>query len=231
MISFEDILAATRFVVDKSAATHSDHITPSKRPDYGDDVPADIDTILASTEKLLAVSRGHAQPDERDSLEFRRILTPDKLMAERVHLDANKSLRMLMIRAARAKSLKPLQVNHFDGYTEGMVVGHALSAPLEEINPLHLVEQARRITQLGPGGLPEESITEEAQNIHPSIFGFLAAIEGPESHRIGVDTRMAWGTKLGSDGQIYQKFKNRHTGRDQWMSPSNMVHQTVGLPE
>ncbi len=230
MISFEDILAATKATVEKKAA-RSDASAPPKPESSENDVPADINTILASTEKLLAVSRGHAQPDERDSLEFRRVFTPDKLMAERVHLDADKPLQMLMRRAAKARSLRPLQVNHFDAYTEGMVVGHALSSPLEEINPLHLVEQARRITQLGPGGLPEESITEEAQNIHPSIFGFLGTIEGPESHRIGVDTRMAWGTKLGSDGQIYQRFLNKRTGKYQWVSPSELVHHTVGLPQ
>ncbi len=230
MITFEDILAVTLQTLDKKAA-RSDHAAPPKPAADGEDVPADLDTILASTEKLLAVSRGHAEPDERDSLEFRRILTPDKLMSERVHLDADKPLRMLMIRAAKAKSLRPLQVNHFDPYTEGMVVGHSLSSPLEEINPLHLVEQARRITQLGPGGLPEESITEEAQNIHPSIFGFLTTIEGPESSHIGVDTRMAWGTKLGSDGQIYQKVLNRHTGKVQWVSPGDLVGHTLGLPD
>jgi DNA-directed RNA polymerase beta subunit len=228
VISFEDILAATTAVVEKPAAAH---VTPEKQPDYGEDVPADLDTILASTEKLLAVSRGHAEPDERDSLEFRRVLTPDKLFSERVNLDAGRVLRILMMRMARAKSLKPLQVNHFDHYTEGMVSGHPLSSPLEEINPLHLLEQSRRITQLGPGGLPEDSITEEAQNIHPSIFGFLAAIEGPESHRIGVDTRAAMGTKIGSDGQIYQRFLNKRTGRRQWVSPSDLSHKTVGLPE
>jgi len=230
MITFEDILAVTLDVFGKKAA-REDHAAPPKPATDDGEVPADLDTIMASTEKLLAVSRGHAQPDERDSLEFRRILTPDKLMSERVRLDAGKPLNMLMRRLARAKSLKPMQVNHFDPYTEGMVVGHQLSTPLEEINPLHLVEQNRRVTQLGPGGLPEESITEEAQNIHPSIFGFLATIEGPESSHIGVDTRMAWGTKLGSDGQIYQRVLDRHTNQVRWVSPSDMVHHTVALPD
>ncbi len=230
MITFEEILAATSAVVNKSSSAHGP-VAPEKQTDTGASVPADLDTIMASTEKLLAVSHGVAEPDERDSLEFRRILTPDKLFAERVNLDDGKVLLRLMRFAARTKTLKPLQVNHFDPYTEGMVAGHSLSAPLEEINPLHLLEQARRVTQLGPGGLPEDSITEEAQNIHPSIFGFLAAIEGPESRRIGVDTRTAWGSKMGSDGQIYQRFHNRRTGRRQWVSSSDLANKVVGLPQ
>lgn len=231
-MNFDGILSATAGALNKEAAAKlaPKPITPTIA-EADDSVSADLDTILASTDKLLAVSRGVADPDERDSLEFRRVLTPAKLFSERVKLDADKTMRMLMMRVSRAKSLRPMRVNHFDNYTEGMVVGHALSSPLEEINPLHLVEQARRVTQLGPGGLPEDSISEEAQNIHPSIFGFLAAIEGPESSHIGVDTRMAWGTKMGSDGQIYQRMRNRRTGRNQWVSASTLAGQTVGLPE
>lgn len=224
MIDFDEILQVTADTLgDKSAASVDE---------TGDDVAADIDTILAATEKLLAVNRGMAEPDERDSLEFRRVFTPDKLFSERVELDADKLRRTLMRRMARQRSLKVLPVAYFDPYVEGMIVGHPLSSPLEEINPLQLVEQARRITAMGPGGLASsEQITPESQNIHPSTFGFISAIEGPESERIGIDTRLAWGARLGSDGQIYQRFKNRRSGKSEWVSPTDLVGRTVGLPD
>jgi len=220
MISFHEILEATENAFTKDA------------DDKEGEASADIDTILASTEKLLAVNRGLVEPDERDSLEFRRVYTPDKLFAERISLDADKLRMKLMRRLARLKALNALPVSYFDPYTEGLVVGHPLSSPLEEINPLQLVEQARRITQFGPGGLVSESqVTPEAQALHPSIFGFLDAISGPESSRIGLDTRMAWGTKIGTDGQIYQQFKNRRTGQTQWIPPAGLVDKVVGLPD
>jgi DNA-directed RNA polymerase beta subunit len=195
-------------------------------------VPANVDTLLAATEKLLAVSRGQAEPDERDSLEFRQVLTPAKLLAERITLDADKVRRHTMRRLAKARSLKPIGAGHFDSYANGLVVGNPLSTPLEETNPLHLVEQARRITQMGPGGLPsEDSITPESQNVSASIFGFLDPIAGPESSRIGVDTRLAWGARIGSDGRIYQRFKNRRSGRREWLSVADLHGRTVGLPD
>ncbi|MFA9289314.1 MAG: hypothetical protein ACEQSA_05565, partial [Weeksellaceae bacterium] len=100
----------------------------------------------------------------------------------------------------------------FHAYSKilGLLVGNALSSPLEEINPMHIVEQSRRITAMGPGGLPSsDSITSEAQALHPSSFGFIDIIAGPESERAGVDVRAAMGTKLGSDGKIYQRFRDR----------------------
>lgn len=221
MIEFDDIWETT-----------TEALGLPKQADDNDDVPADIDTILAATEKILAVSKGQAEPDERDSMVFRRIFTPDKLFAERIELDAGKLRQKLMRVLARRKTLKAMPVAFFDPYTEGLVVGHPLSSPLEEINPLQLVEQGRRISQFGPGGLAGiEQITPESQNIHPSSFGFLASIEGPESERIGLDTRLAWGTKLGSDGQIYQQFNNRRSGKPQWVSPSDLADKVVGLPD
>ena len=44
--------------------------------------PVGIDGLLAASEKLLAVNRGLAEPDERDSLPNDRIHTVDRLMAE-----------------------------------------------------------------------------------------------------------------------------------------------------
>lgn len=196
-----------------------------------DDTDASVDTILAATEKILAINRGVAQPDERDSLRFRRLYPMDRLISERIALDADKLFLKTMRRVIRQKSLKPINVNHFDKYTENLIVGNPLSMPLEEINPLHLIEQARRVTQMGPGGLGEDSITEEAQNLHPSEFGFLSALEGPESERIGVDTRIAWGAKIGNDGNLYQKFLNKKTGRREWLSPTDLGDKIVGLPQ
>ena len=177
--------------------------------DQDDEIEGNMDAILASTEKILAVNRGLTPPDERDSLRFRKIYGVDHLLKERIDMDADKVMRNTMRRISRTGSLKSLNADHFGDYTKKLIVGNPLSLALEEINPMHLVEQSTRVSQMGPGGLSgASSITEEAQNLHPSEFMFLSAIEGPESERIGVDTRVAWGSKLGSDGNIYQRFKN-----------------------
>lgn len=226
MLNFETILQVTKEVLHGEVP-----VKQAAAPD-GAFVSANPDTILAATEKLLAVNRGATDADERDSLEFRRVHTPANLMAERVALDNGKLRLTLMRRLAKQRTLKALPVAHFDPYTEGMVVGHALSSPLEEINPMQLVEQNRRITAMGPGGLAsDDQITPEAQNVHPSQFTFLDALAGPESSRIGIDTRVAWGTKLGNDGQIYQQFHSRRTGKRHWLAPTDLRGKTIGLPE
>lgn len=51
------------------------------------------------------------------------------------------------------------------------------------------------------------------------------------SERAGIDVRVAYGAKLGSDGRLYQKFYDRHTKRNRWMSASDLDGLTVKLPD
>jgi hypothetical protein len=143
--------------------------------------PVGIDGLLAASEKLLAVNRGLAEPDERDSLPNDRIHTVDRLMAERVKLDHGKTLRAMMGRVSRSRNLSPMGAASFDNYTTGYLTGNPLVTALEEINPMHILEQKRRITKMGPGGIGDpNAITESMQAVGAAQFGFVDPIAGPE---------------------------------------------------
>lgn len=200
-------------------------------------VPVGVGGILASTEKLLAINRGLVEPDQRDSYVFKRIWGPDDHLAERIKLDAGKVRRSVMYNAAKFKTLKGIYPFAFDPYVSGMLIGdpgnpNSLSSPLEEINPMHLKEQARRITQMGIGGIgSDDAITQDAQAVHASQFGFVCPISGPESARAGIDARLSHGVRIGTDGKLYQQFRNRRTGEMEWKSPDSLEGHTVAFPE
>lgn len=190
------------------------------------------DGVLAASEKLLAINRGLDEPDERDSLKFQKVLRPHSMLRESIKMDAGKVSRQLMYQAARRKNLSGMPTAAFDAYVERLLVGNPLTSPLEEINPMQLTESARRITKMGPGGLGSaESITEEAQAVHPSQFGFIDPLAGPESEKAGIDVRAAWGVKLGSNGRLYQKFFDRHSNKLRWMSPEDVANLTIKIPD
>lgn len=137
--------------------------------------------LLAASEKLLAMNRGLVDQDERDSLRYQKIIRPAGMFRERIKMDSKKLSRQVMYQAARRRNLSGLLPYAFDGYIDDVLKGNPLTSPLEEINPMQLVENARRITKMGPGGIPSsDSITEEAQAVHPSQFGFIDIIAGPE---------------------------------------------------
>lgn len=246
-IDAQELLGLVRrrgdFVSPKDALTgktlpEPDKVKEETVPDFelDDDgeeyIPVGVNGLLASTEKLLAMNRGLVGQDERDSLRYQKVIRPAGLFRERVKMDSGKIARTIMYRAAKTKSLAGLLPGAFDGYIDAVMRGNPLTSPFEEINPMQIKEGARRITKMGPGGIPSsDSITEEAQAVHPSQFGFIDPISGPESERAGVDVRAAYGTRVGSDGRIYQKFYDRKSKTERWMNPSDIADLVVKLPD
>lgn len=188
------------------------------------------DGIMAATEKLLAINRGLAEPDERDSMKFQKIFRTHSLLRERIKMDSGKLARTAMYRAAKSKNLSGLSSGAFDGYMDSVMVGNALTSPLEEINPMQLAENARRITAMGPGGLGSaESITEEAQSVHPSQFGFIDNSAGPEcfidNDRFTTRVLTSNGWKLIRYITKEDKLACRLNNRMEFHYPSRVVHQ------
>ena len=196
------------------------------------EVNVGVGSLLKASKKLLAINRGQVQPDERDSLRYKRIYNTDDLIKERIELDAGKLKNALMFKLSKSKSLKHFKPGFFDSYATGHIVGNSLSSPSEEINPLQILEQSYRVTQMGEGGIGSESaITNDAQNVHPSQFGFIDPNETPESLRAGIDVRLAYNTRISNDGKLLTKVKDRSTGKYVWMTPDEIEDNTIALPE
>lgn len=168
--------------------------------DIGDDAAEEqanvgVGGLIAASEKLLAINRGLDKPDDRDSIAFKRVYTTDRLMAERIRMDADRVRASMLPALHRQRSLKVLPPFAFDGYMEKYLLNNPLSSPLEEINPLHLAEQYRRATLMGPGGIGvDNAITQDMQSLNSSQFGFIDPLAGPEcfDDATEVFTRDGW---------------------------------------
>lgn len=217
----------------ESQAKEQEIVPDFELDDDGEEyMPVGPEGLIAASEKLLAINRGLTTPDERDSMMYQKIIRPANMFREGIKMDAGKIGRQIMYQASRRKNLNGLNANAFMPYIDRVMKGNPLTSPLEEINPMQLVENARRITKMGPGGIPSsDSITEEAQAVHPSQFGFISSLEGPESERAGIDVRAAWGTKVGANGRLYQKFYDRRSKKYKWMSPEDVADLTIKFPD
>lgn len=193
-------------------------------------IPVGTSGLLAASEKLLAMNRGLVQGDERDSLRYQKVMRPAALFRERIKMDSGKVARGIMYQCAKRRNLSGLLPNAFDGYIDAVTKGNPLTSPLEEINPMQLKENARRITKMGPGGIPSgESITPEAQAVHTSQFGFIDPVAGPECF---VDTdefetrvMTSQGFKRIKDVTVDDELLCNEDGKLSFRHPSRVVHE------
>jgi DNA-directed RNA polymerase beta subunit len=194
--------------------------------------PVGTDGLLASTRKLLAVNRGQDEVDDRNIPAFTKIYPMDKLMRERIRFDEGKKRRSLLRMVASRKTLDPLHPRVFDSYLQEIITKNPLTSPIEETNPLQLIGQQRRVTQMGPGGIgSSDAITRDMQAVQADEFGFYSPVETPESEKAGVDVRLAWGVRIGQDGRMRKQLLNRRTGKNEWVSPEDLYGKFLKLPD
>ena len=193
-------------------------------------VAADGPTLLAATAKLLAIHRGEARPDDRDHLAYMTAHPPEDLLAERLGRD-----RMLMGRllwkSSRLRSVDHIPAGAMTKSVQSAILGSGLGQPTEAVGAAMLLDQRGRVSRLGVGGIPStDSIPEESRSVQPSQLGFVDYVVTPESLAAGVDGRLASGAAIGSDGQLYARFRDARTGQSHWMTPGQLADKVVALP-
>lgn len=188
--------------------------------------------LLRTAQKLVNIHRGDEQVDDRDDIRFTNVLGVEDLVTERIQKDAGRTARTLLWKAKRDKNLRRVGRLALNPYIESLMYNSGLASPLEETNPVQLLEQANRVTRFGEGGIGDpEAVLEGARNVNPSQLGFVDPISGPESEKVGVDVRLAYRTFKGKDQQIYAEFRNAKTGKIEYLKPEDMSGKTVAFPD
>ena len=188
------------------------------------------ESILAATQKILAVHKKEIDPDDRDAMAYQSMIGPEDLFSERVR-SAHRVMRPLLWRASFKQNLGSFSPGFLDSHVNGAITTSGMGQPLEEVNPADLLNQITRVTRLGEGGIPSlQSVPEEARNVQPSHFGFIDPLLTPESLKVGVDGRIAINSRKGLDGKVYGSFRDVSTGEDVWKTPEEMTGSAIAFP-
>lgn len=187
--------------------------------------------LLDITRKLLAVNRGQADVDDRDSLAYQVYYGPEDLFAERIRRDAGNIRKQMLMKATARGSLKDVPTASLTPQLEYVLLSSGLGQAAEEINPAEILDKLTKVTRMGEGGIPsEESIPDEARAVQPSQLGFIDPVRTPESLRAGVDVFMARGARKGPDGKVYSQFRDLATGKLVWKSPQALADAVIAFP-
>ncbi len=191
----------------------------------------DLDTLLATTKKLIAVHRGEAQPDDRDDIAFMTMHGPEDLISERL-AKASSPLRLMLWKASRQRSLKSLPSGLMNRAVDSALLTSGLGQSLEEVNPSQILDQQSRVSRLGVGGIPStDSVPASSRNVQQSQLGFIDPVSTPESLKAGVDGRVASKVRKGPNGEIYSDaFRDARTGAPLSLTPKQASKLTIAFP-
>lgn len=109
----------------------------------------DKDVFLAATKKLIAVSRGEAEPDDRDNLAFQEIYGPEDIFEERLTRDSGSYRRSLLHALTRKYNgdIARLPAGALTRQVDSAILTSGLATNSEEINALDTFDKAYALTK------------------------------------------------------------------------------------
>lgn len=130
--------------------------------------------MLATSKRLLGISRGKQDPDPKDSLEFQRFYGPAEYFAEHVLRDGNKLGRNILWKATNVGNLDFMPVNALDKHISDVYYDSKLAQMIDGSSPLETVDASYKTTRIGEGGVGDlESAPDEMRTVQPSFLGFV----------------------------------------------------------
>src|SRR5207247_663625 len=88
-----------------------------------------------------------------------------------------------------------------------------LSQFMDQTNPLSEITHKRRLSALGPGGLPRERAGFEVRDVHPTHYGRICPIETPEGPNIGLINSLATFARVNKYGFVETPYRKVKDGR------------------
>lgn len=188
--------------------------------------------LLAATKKLLDISHGRAEPDDRDNPAFSSVWGPEHLLPERLTRSGPQLAKALWAVTNASGSLKRLTPGLLTPSVRALFTKSGLSGSVEGASALEFVDHGARITKVGEGGIGRsaDAVPDSARDVSPGQFPFIDPIRTSESESVGLDLRVAFGTRLGSDKRIYAPLRDARTNKLVYKNPRDLADSVVAFP-
>lgn len=190
--------------------------------------------IIGSIKYLIELANGKGDVDDIDHLGNRRVRRVGELVATNAFrvglLRLERSVREKMSLAGpTAIDLTPMQlvnarpiiaaINDFFRTSQ-------LSTILDQTNPLSEVDNLRRLTVMGIGGISRERASFSIRDINASQYGRICPVRSPEGPNIGLVTYMSLFTQINEYGFLespYRKVQKEEKGNTSKMRVTDEV--------
>ena len=189
----------------------------------GNDPTIDVKTltisdIYASVSYYLNLLQNVGSIDEIDHLSNRRLRQVGELLQNQFRIGVARMERVIRermttldVETATPKTL--INIRPITAVIKEFFGSSPLSQFMDQINPLSELNNKRRLSALGPGGLSRDRAAMEVRDVNVSHYGRICPIESPEGANIGLITSLANYAKINDYGFIMTPYRRVKDGR------------------
>ena len=177
-----------------------------------------ISDIYASVSYYLNLLQGIGSIDEIDHLSNRRLRQVGELLQNQFRVGVARMERVIRermttldVETATPKTL--INIRPITAVIKEFFGSSPLSQFMDQINPLSELNNKRRLSALGPGGLSRDRAAMEVRDVNVSHYGRICPIESPEGANIGLITSLANYAKVNDYGFIMTPYRKVKDGK------------------
>lgn len=178
--------------------------------------------VVGALTYLIGLQNGEGRVDDIDHLSNRRLRRVGELVA-------TNAFRIGLLRLERSVKEKMSLISPDDRPSPSLLVNarpliaslneffrsNQLSTILDDTNPLSELDNLRRVSVLGPGGINRERASFSIRDVNSSQYGRIDPVRTPEGPNIGLVTYLALYARVNEYGFIetpYRKLEKESSG-------------------
>lgn len=199
-------------------------------PIDGNDSRLHVDDLIAIIKRLIEVNNSVVEPDDIDHLSNRRIRSVGEVLLKQLSVGVRrleKNIKDKMSMYGQDAKLTPsmlISTKPVSAAMQSFFGSNQLSTFMEQSNVLSELENKRKVTASGPGGLVKERATFSVREVHNSHYSRFDPVTSPESQAIGVVTQLAILAKVNDFGFIEAPYRRvLQTVKNDGKSPINRI--------
>lgn len=195
-----------------------------------------VPLMLAVIQKILGVSRGEKEEDNKESLIHNDVFDLSDFVVERLNQRQYKfKFDRVLKRKLRDKKLRRVvdiyQKDLFQTPVESTFTQTNLSRIPKQNNPMDTASSFSEITVMGEGGIMSgHAVTRDVRAVDPSHLGFIDPAHTPEGQNIGTTLHLAKGVKKKGKSLVTQVYDVK-TGKTAELTPREFYKAKVTFPE
>ncbi len=193
-----------------------------KNINFSDTTTLTMDDVVGIITYLIGLTQGKGRVDDIDHLSNRRIRSVGELVQ-------STAFRVGALRLERIVKEKMSLTSTEESYTPSHFINahpiiaaineffrtSQLSAILDQTNPLAEIDNLRRLTVMGTGGISRERASFSIRDINSSQYSKICPVRSPEGPNIGLVTYLALYAKVNDYGFLeapYRKVVQKKVG-------------------